>query len=193
VAIACFPIAVVFLLPKYAGGIPAGELLLASTFFVGTSLPITNWHVSTGRYIPVLAVRIVVITLQFLAVYVVIINDSRLEFIALCVLCAFAIFSTAIMTVANALQKPMHARLFAAAKNQMPFVSIVTAIWLQRYAYPGDVYAVSLSLFMACILGLVVSLTVSLPFVFWSNKNAPIVTLLLDGFLGKLKPIMIRA
>ncbi len=133
------------------------------------------------------------ITLQFLAVYLVILNDPRLEFIALCVLCAFALFSTAIMTLANALEQPVLARLFSAAKNQMPFLSILTAIWLQRYAYPVDVYAVSLPLFMSCILGLVVSLTVSLPFVVWSNKNAPILTLLLDGFLDKIKPIMIRA
>ena len=191
VAIACFPIAVVFLLPQYAGGIPAGELLLASTFFLGTSLPSTNWHVSTGRYVPVLTVRVVLVAAQFLAVFLVILNDRGLEFIALCVLCAFAIFSTAIMTVANALKKTVLARVFCAAKNQLPFLSILTAICLQRYAYPSDVYVPSLSLFTSSILALVVSLAVSLPFILWSNKNAPIVPLILDGFLGKKKPIMI--
>ena len=116
VAIACFPIAVVFLLPQYAGGIPAGVLRPASTFFLGTSLPSTNWHVSTGRYVPVLTVRVVLVAAQFLAVFLVILNDRGLEFIALCVLCAFAIFSTAIMTVANALKKTVLAMFFVRQK-----------------------------------------------------------------------------
>jgi O-antigen/teichoic acid export membrane protein len=193
VAISCFPIAVVFLLPQYAGGIPAGELLIASTFFLGTSLPVTNWYVSTGRYVPVLAVRIVVVAVQFLALYFVILNDLSLEFVALCVLCAFAIFSIAIMTLARDLERSMLVRFGDALKNQLPFSSILTAIWFQGYVYPVNVYAPSVSLFMSSVLGLVVSLTVSVPFIFWSNKKAPIMRLLLDRVLGERKPILIRA
>jgi O-antigen/teichoic acid export membrane protein len=186
VAIACFPIAVVFLLPQYVQGILAGEVLLAGTFFLGVSLPITNWYVSTGRYVPVLLIRGLVVAAQFIAVYVAIINHPRLEFIALCVLCAFAIFSTAIMTVSSGFfGKPFLIGFISAAKNQVPFLSILTAIWIQYYVYPVDAYVLSLPLFTSCILGLVVSLAVSLPFVIRSNRNTQIVGLILNGFLGK--------
>src|SRR5262245_26574147 len=50
VAISFFPIIITILLPKYVQGIPAGSLLIASVFFLGVSLPVTSWSVSTGRF-----------------------------------------------------------------------------------------------------------------------------------------------
>ena len=64
-----FPILVVYLLPEYVSGIAPGRLLIASVFFLGVSLPVTNWCVSTKRYGPVLTARLVILAAEFLGIY----------------------------------------------------------------------------------------------------------------------------
>ena len=65
ITIATFPLVVVCLLPQYVKGIAAGQLLIGSVFFLGSSLPVSKWCVSTGRSGPVLVLRLVVVVAEF--------------------------------------------------------------------------------------------------------------------------------
>jgi O-antigen/teichoic acid export membrane protein len=180
VAIACFPVAVVFLLPQYVRGIAAGRLLIAGLFFLGVSLPVAKWCVSTGRFLPVLALRLGVVAIEFVAVYVVIRHGARLEWIALCVLCAFALFSTAMIVVCNhLLENPFHISIRRAGKSVLPFCSILAVLGMQDVVYPIGAYVPDMHLFVSGMLGLVVSLAVSIPFVYWTNRRTRVLELLL--------------
>jgi O-antigen/teichoic acid export membrane protein len=183
VALAFFPIVVVSLLPQYVEGIEAGKLLIAAIFFLGVSLPVTKWCVSTGRSLPVLTVRFAVVCGEFIAVYLVILKGLRLEFVAFCVLCAFAIFHCAIGIIGNyLLKKPLRVGIITLGHNTMPFLIIVAGIWISYFVYPTGPYIPGSRLIISCMTGLVVSMALSIPFVYWINKRTQLVTLLVKRF-----------
>src|SRR5262249_50888031 len=127
VAIAFFPILVNILLPQYVRGIAAGKLLIAAVFFLGISLPMTSWCVSTGRFVPVIVLRLVLVVAEFLLIYLALKNGAGLEAIAFCVLSSFAIFSAIMSMLCNhLLEKPAHVGLIRLGKSMMPFMSIFT-------------------------------------------------------------------
>jgi O-antigen/teichoic acid export membrane protein len=184
-AIAGFPIAVVLLLPEYADGIGTGKVLIAGIFFLGVSLPANKWCVSTGRFAAVLALRVAVVTVEFVSLYLVIGSGARLELIALCVFCSFAVFNVGIVVLANRfLEKSPRTGLISVAKSTLPFLSILVALWTQDYIYSTAVYAAGSRLFVSCFVGLVASLLASIPFLIWANGHTRVIDLLLNGFSG---------
>jgi O-antigen/teichoic acid export membrane protein len=103
ITIATFPLVVVCLLPQYVKGIAAGQLLIASVFFLGSSLPVSKWCVSTGRSGPVLVLRLVIIMAEFAVLAAVIHHGTSLEAIALCILSAWALFSLTMIVIGHVL------------------------------------------------------------------------------------------
>jgi len=183
VAIAFFPIAVVLLLPRFAQGIVPGRLLIADVFFLAVSIPATNWCISTGRFSSVLKLRLVLVTAEFAAVYVVIKNGARLDLIALCILSTSLVFGMGVIIMSNyLLENSLSSGIRRACKILLPFLSIVAAIWMQDYVYDSNTYVSGMRLYSTCILGLIVSLAVSIPFVYWSNKRTQIKEVLLKCF-----------
>jgi O-antigen/teichoic acid export membrane protein len=190
-AIGGFPIAVVFLLPQYAGGIGAGKLLIAAVFFLGVSLPATKWCVSTGRFTAVLVLRVVVVAAEFIALYVVIRSTAKLEFVALCVLSSFAIFHAGVSLVCNhLLEKSFRHGLQIVTRSTLPFFSVIVGLWTQDYMYSTADYVAGFQLFVSCFVGLVASLLASVPFLIWANCHTRVIDLLLNRF-GSLAPAKI--
>jgi O-antigen/teichoic acid export membrane protein len=171
-AVACFPIAVVWLLPQFVRGIGPGRLLIAGVFFLAVSLPAANWCVSTGRFMPVLALRSSVVAVEFAAVYLVVKNSARLEFIALCILGGSAVFCVSIIIMSNwFLKYPLSNGLIRASRSLAPFLCILAAIWMQDYVYHTGDYVAGVRLFVSCILALAVSLTTSIPFLYLGYRK----------------------
>jgi O-antigen/teichoic acid export membrane protein len=182
VAIASFPLIVVWLLPQYVKGIASGKLLIAGTFFLAVSLPMTNWCVSTGRFAPVLGLRLLVVALEFLTVSLVISTGTGLEGIALGVLGALAVFSTTMILVGNQLLEQSLSRGLARAGGSMlPFVSVLVALFMQGYVYPLTAYTPGMRLYTSSLLAAVMSVVVSLPFVYWANKRTQLMRLLVKS------------
>jgi O-antigen/teichoic acid export membrane protein len=182
VAMALFPIIVVVLLPQYVEGIAAGKLLIAGTFFLAVSLPATNLCVSMKRFLPVLLMRGLVVTMQFVAVYSVITHGANLETIALCVLSAFALFYGAMVIVSHhILEKTIRVGLLRVVKNSLPFTSILLAWGVQDVIYPAADYSVKAQVFWSCMLSLVVSILASIPFIYWAQRRTRFATLLWNG------------
>jgi O-antigen/teichoic acid export membrane protein len=179
VAIAFFPVLVHILLPQYVRGIAAGKLLIAAVFFLGVSLPVTNWCVSTGRFVPVIALRIALVIAEFLVIYLAIKNGASLEAIAFCVLSSFAVFCAAMIIICNhLLEKPLSIGMVRLAKSMLPFLTILTVLWIQNSLSPMGIYISKEQLLITAILASFVSLAVSLPFIYWTNKSAHLTSML---------------
>jgi hypothetical protein len=142
----------------------------------------TNWCVSTGRFAPVLGLRLIVVALEFLAVSLSISAGTGLEGIALGVLGALAVFSTIIIIVGNQLlEQPLSRGLARAGGSILPFVSVLVAMFMQDYVYPLTAYRPGMRLYTSSLLAAVMSFVVSLPFVYWANKRTQIVGLLVKS------------
>jgi hypothetical protein len=179
ITIATFPLVVVCLLPQYVKGIAAGQLLIASVFFLGSSLPVSKWCVSTGRSGPVLVLRLVIIMAEFAVLAAVIHHGTSLEAIALCILSAWALFSLTMIVIGHVLlAEPVRVGLMRAGKSLLPYLSIVTVIWVQDALNPDGASVLDLRLWLACGLGLVAGCVVSLPFLYWANQQSQVVGLL---------------
>ena len=164
ISIICFPFVVEFLLPSYSTGIAAGKFLIASTFFLCISCPATNWCISTGSFIPVLTLRVIVIVVEAAAIYILISSaGAGLESIALCVMSSFAIFSASIIVICHRLLgQSFQSSVTHAAKSILPFGSILAAILVPGYLYSGGRYPSEVSSCIPPILGMVASLTLGL-------------------------------
>jgi O-antigen/teichoic acid export membrane protein len=185
-AIAFFPLAIVFLLPQYVAGIGPGRLLIAAVFFLGVSLPANKWCISTGRYSAVLVLRIVVLAAEFVGLYVLINSGVRLEVVAFCVLCSFAIFNVGTILLCNHfLEKSLRIGINSVAKSMLPFSSILVALLTQEYIYSTLADPTRLNLVLSSFVGLVISLLASIPFLVWANYRAQLLELLVSGF-GRL-------
>jgi len=179
VAIAFFPIAVVFLLPDFVRGIDAGKVLIAGVYFLSVSVPVTNLCVSRGHFMPVVILRIIVMAAEFAAIYLIIQYGGSLELIALCVLFAFAIFNGVMIVVCNhLLGRNVISGILGAGKFIVPFVSVVTGMWMQDYIYATGAYVWGERLMVSCFVGLVVSLAVAVPFAWWANRRTRFMDLL---------------
>jgi O-antigen/teichoic acid export membrane protein len=171
-AIAYFPVIITFLLPKFISGIPSGIYLLTSLYFLGISLPSTNWCMATGRFMPVLLLRIMAVIIEYISIYLFISNGARLEFTALSVLFASAIFSTSIAVVCNyILGSSFKNGILHICKNMLPFLSILIVISAQNYYSHANIYTPGMQLIIYSTLGFVSSLVVSIPLVYWANKR----------------------
>jgi O-antigen/teichoic acid export membrane protein len=170
-AIACLPIVVVYFLPQYASGIAPGRLLIAGVFFLGVSLPATNWCISTGRFRFILLSRIVVMTAQSGAMYLAIRNGGGLEAVALLAVCAFGIFSVVVITLCNHfLDNTFLVGMLRTSKSLLPFVSIFAGLWVQEHGYPIGIYVTGPRIVVSCLLGFTASLLTFLPFGFCIHK-----------------------
>ena len=178
IALAAFPIAVTFLLPAYVGGIDAGKLLIATVFFLGISLPASKWCISTGRFVPVLAVRFSVVITELVLLYFVVGSGASLMSIALCVLLSFVIFSSVIIALTSrVLERSSRIGLMNAAKSTLPFVSVLLALWTQ-HIYSKDIDQAGLGLMISNFVGLTVGVTASVPFLIWANRRTHIIDIL---------------
>lgn len=181
VVIAAFPMVIVLLLPEFEKGIIPGRFLIAEVFFLGVSLPMTNWCVSTGRFEPVLRLRLIVLAAEFVSVYLVIVKGGELKLIALSVLSASAIFCGAIIITGYRLHgNYLWSGVKRATKNMLPFLSVVLGIWVQDYFYFSDPGG---DLFVACFFGFLVSMPISLPFVFWANRRTRVLEVARKDFV----------
>ena len=177
--IVCFPVAVILLLPQFSEGISSGKLLIAEVFYMGISIPMTNWCISTGRFSPVLILRFIIVVIESIAIYLVIKNGPELEFIALCVLCASAIFSFSIITISNyLLENSLRHGIIHAGKSMSPSLSVIVIIMMQDYVYPIDAYVPDMTLIASCVLGLVITLVINIPFIYWANRHVRITELI---------------
>jgi O-antigen/teichoic acid export membrane protein len=185
-AIGFFPLAIEFLLPEYVAGIGPGKVLIAAVFFLGVSLPANKWCISTGRYSAVLVLRVVVVAAEFAGIYVLINSGVRLEVIAFCVLCSFAIFNVGTILLCNHfLEKSLWIGINSVAKSTLPFLSIFVALITQEYMYSISAGPTAFNLFLSCFVGLVISLVASIPFLVWANYRTQLFDLVLSGF-GRL-------
>ena len=172
VAIAFFPILINILLPQYVQGIPAGRLLIAAVFFLGVSLPVTSWSVSTGRFVPVIVLRIAIVIAEFLVIYLAIKKGASLEAIALCVLSSFAVFCAFMIILCNhLLEKPPYIGIIRLGKSLLPFLSILTVLWIQNSLSSSAISHSNAQLLLTSIFAAFVSVAVSLPFIYWANKS----------------------
>ena len=171
-AIAYFPVIITFLLPKFISGIPAGMYLLTSLFFLAISLPSTNWCMATGQFVPVLLLRIMAVITEYISIYLVISYSGRLEFIALSVLCASAVFATSIAIVGNyILESSFKNGILHLCKGMLPFLSILIVVLVQTYYSYNNDYTPGMQLIVYSTLGFISSLVVSIPLVYWMNKR----------------------
>jgi O-antigen/teichoic acid export membrane protein len=185
IMISLFPLLVVTLLPAYVEGIGAGKLLLAGTFFFAISLPITNWCVSTAHLFPVLFLRVVVLAIEFPALYLVIRFNGSLELIALCVVTGFVIYNVLMMLTCNGiLGNSFGNGLLWVGKANLPFLLIIQALGLQ-YIFPIGGHEAGLRLLLKGFLGIGASLLCSLPFIYWANKRSNFLHLLWQLVLEK--------
>jgi O-antigen/teichoic acid export membrane protein len=170
--IAVFPVIVVVLLPQYVDGIPAGSVLIASSFFVAVSVPATKWCLSTGHFVPVLALRVFIMIVQLTLIYLVIQAGGNLRAIAFVSFAAFAVFSIVICILSyKMLGKRIAAALMATCKAIVPFVVIFAVIMAQEFAYSGDkVFAGAL--FASTAFPLAISVVLSIPFLVWGKAVA---------------------
>ena len=174
-AVIVFPIAVVVLLPQFVQGIAAGKLLITSIFFIGISLPATNLCISTGRFKYVLALRVVVVTAEFIAVFFVIRNNMHLEDIALCVLCASAIFCVAMIIGCNHLfNQDLKAGIIRTGKSILPLCIIFTSFYIQNSIYPFDNNDLGIETLRYFIINISIILTISAPFIYLVNRRTQV-------------------
>jgi O-antigen/teichoic acid export membrane protein len=156
--IACFPTLVVYLLPEYVEGILPGRLLIASVFFLGVSLPVTNWCVSTKRFGPVLSLRLVILVAEAFGIYLVIRNSGGLEMVALVALCAFAVFCGIIIILTNyVLENPVKVAVLRTWKSALPFLIVLTTIAIQDFTFFSAGYVPGTEMLISCIVGILVS------------------------------------
>jgi hypothetical protein len=186
VTVAIFPLVVVCVLPEYVEGIVAGQLLIGSVFFLGSSLPVSKWCVSTGRSGPVLVLRLVVVTAEFAVLAAVIHHGASLEAIALCILGAWALFSLTMIVMGHTLlAQPRRIALVRAGKSLLPYLGIVTVLWVQHALNPSGASVLNLRLCLSCGLGLAAGLVASLPAFYWANRQTQVVELLTRLFHHK--------
>jgi O-antigen/teichoic acid export membrane protein len=188
IIIVSLPITIILLLPQFASGIAAGKLLLAETFFLGISLPAANWCISTGRFISILIVRIILILLETLSIYSAIVYKLDLEFIALCVLSTSALFSLSISVIANYLLETSLAKGFIRwIRWIFPFFNIALVMWIQERYYTISVEMPMAQLLESWILGLIVSLLAILPLAFWAERRTGLIELIHESVRFFLK------
>jgi O-antigen/teichoic acid export membrane protein len=170
-AIACFPILVVYLLPEYVNGIAPGRLLIASVFFLGVSVPVTNWCVSTKRYGPVLMARLMILAAESLGIYLAIRSGAGLESVAFIALCAFAAFCVAMIFISNYLLKnPFLIGLSNAGKSLVPFLIVSATILMQDYMFLPTDYVRGPRLISSCVIGLLVGSTAGILILYGTNR-----------------------
>jgi len=171
-AAALLPLVIVLFLPEFTEGIQAGQVLIGALFFMGVSLPATNWCVSTLRNGPVLALRIAVVAAECGALYWVISVGGGLEAIASIVLAAFASFSVAIMIISNyLLGTTISGGFVRAIRSGLPFLAIAVVLLLQSgFSQTGSSF-VETHLFISVGVNLVCGLLVSAAFVMWIDRR----------------------
>ena len=163
ISIICFPFVVEILLPSYAPGIDAGKFLIASSFFLCISCPATNWCISTGSFLPVLALRVITIVVEAVAIYMLISSGDGDLTIALCVMSSFAFFSASVIIICpRLLGESFRSSVVHAAKSILPFGSILAAILVPEYLYSMGSYPSEGSSFIPAVLGMAASLTFGL-------------------------------
>ena len=174
-AIACFPIVTVYLLPQYVGGIPAGRLLVSSVALQIVSGPLTHWSVIRGQIAHVMGLRCLMIVAEFGAIFLAIRGGGSLGSIALCVIAAWLFYYIALTADSAQLQqRPLFSRFFYAIRSLSSMVIVFTGILTQEYVYPINNYAPGTQVISSCMLGLGFSLMVSIPFVYSLNKRTRI-------------------
>jgi len=90
-----------------------------------------------------------------------------------------AIFSGAMIVVCNHhLGRNVISGILGAGKFTAPFVSVVTGMWVQDYIFATGAYVGGERLIVSCFVGLVVSLAVAVPFVWWANRRTGMMDLL---------------
>jgi O-antigen/teichoic acid export membrane protein len=172
IAIICFPMVIILLLPQYVNGIAAGKLLMASMFFLGISLPVSKWCISTGQSTPVLMLRLIAIVIELIAVYAVIRNGARLELIALCIVCAFAFFGvTMILVCSHLLGEDLKRGVVRVLKSVLPFLSIIVASTTQGYFFQLDPEESLGYLLLYSLFALSLSSFISVPFLIMANRR----------------------
>jgi O-antigen/teichoic acid export membrane protein len=170
--IVLFPVIVIVLLPEYVTGIAAGRLLIASVFFFAVSLPATKWCVSTGHYVPVLALRFIFVIIEFALVYFIIRGGGSLQSIALAMLVALAAFSSAISVICyRILSKPFFTGVLRTCKGMLPFLSILAVIVAQDFAYGTATYVVGSQLIGPSTVALIIGSVLSTPFIYQVNRR----------------------
>jgi O-antigen/teichoic acid export membrane protein len=184
-AIVFFPVVILVLLPDYVKGIAAGRLLIAAVFFLTVSVPTTKWCVSTGHYVQVLTLRLIVITAEFLLIYFIIGNGGgSLTSIACSMLVAFAVFSFAMSVICySILDKPFLTGFIRSCKSMLPFVSILSVIVTQNLVYRPADYLLSSQLFTSIVVALAVGCVLSAPFLYRLNRCVRLKDLFLVGRL----------
>ena len=183
ILLSCFPIIVVLLLPQFIEGISSGRLLISEVFFLGISLPMTNWCISTGRFYHIIILRLSIVMTLFIVVYLVINNGAGIEFVALCTLCASAIFSFAVIIISSyLLENRFSYGIIHAVKSMAPFLGVISIILMQDYVHPVDKYTPGIDLTVSCVLGLLITLVISIPCIYWANKHVRIMELIAKIF-----------
>jgi O-antigen/teichoic acid export membrane protein len=181
VAIACFPFLVVYLLPEYVNGIASGRLLIASVFFLGVSIPITNWCVSTRRYGPVLTARLAILAAEFLGIYTVIRSGAGLESVAVIALCAFAVFCIAMIFISNyLLENSFSVGLSNAGKSLVPFLIILITILMQNYIFWTADYVRGPRLISSTVIGLLVASVGGMLILYGTNRCTGLLDLIFN-------------
>jgi O-antigen/teichoic acid export membrane protein len=181
-AIACFPIVTVYLLPQYVGGIPAGRLLVGSVAIQVVSGPLTNWSVVRGQIAHVMILRCLMIAAEFGAIYLAIRCGGSLGSIALCVIAAWLFYYVALAVDRAHLQHlPLVSSFFYAIGSLSSMLIIFAGILTQEYIYPINNYASGTQVISSCMLGLVFSVMVSVPFVYSLNKRTGIFKLVSEA------------
>jgi O-antigen/teichoic acid export membrane protein len=189
-----FPIAVLILLPRFVQGIAAGKLLIASVFFIGISLPATHLCISTGRFKPVVVLRLIVVVAEFVAVYIVIRHNMRLEHIAFCIFCASAVFCTAMIITCNYLfARTFRNGIYSTLNAILPFLSILSSLYIQYYIFPFENYGKGTDIMTSCIVNLVVIFVVSAPFIYVVYRRIPIFQKLIWNTLTPFYPTRNRS
>jgi O-antigen/teichoic acid export membrane protein len=181
-AIACFPILVVYLLPEYVNGIAPGRLLIASVFFLGVSVPLTNWCISTKRFGPVLTARLMILAAESLGIYLVIRSGAGLESVAFIALCAFAAFCVAMIFISNyLLENPFLIGLSNAGKSLVPFLIVLATILMQDYMFLPTDYVRGPRLISSCVIGLLVGSTAGILILYGTNRCTRLLDLIFSN------------
>jgi O-antigen/teichoic acid export membrane protein len=181
-AIACFPIVTVYLLPQYVGGISAGRLLVASVALQVVSGPLTNWSEIRGHIAHVVGLRCLVIAAEFGAIFLTIRAGGSLGLIALCVIAAWLFYYIALAAANTHLQdRPLSSGFFYAVRTLSSMLIIFVGILTQEYVYPIEDYSSGAQVISSCMLGLIFSLLVSIPFVYSLNKRTGIFKLVFEA------------
>jgi hypothetical protein len=123
--------------------------------------------------------RLIAIIVEFVAIYLIIHNGGKLEFIALSVLCASAIFTISLIILCSSiLGKSIKSGILSICENLLPFLSILTVILIQNYYFHANIYAPGIPLVIYATLAFVVSLAVSIPVVYWANRRTQFIELI---------------